>query len=256
MLVVNPVPAFSDNYIWLITHQASGHTAIVDPGDAMPVLDRIKSDGLIPSAILITHHHGDHVGGIREILAHHDIPVYGPAKERIPGRTHALKEGDTVSLPGLSTQFHIFDVPGHTAGAIAYYTEGMVFVGDTLFISGCGRLFEGTAAQMYQSLNKLAQLPDDTQIYCAHEYTLGNLSFAQAVEPNNIDIQKRISECQSRRQHNTPTVPGALAMEKLTNPFLRAHNAEVRAAASNYSGGRLTDGVEVFATLRRWKDSF
>ncbi|MFQ5660018.1 MAG: hydroxyacylglutathione hydrolase [Gammaproteobacteria bacterium] len=256
MIQVTPVPAFNDNYIWLITHNPGKHTAIVDPGDASPVLKRIEQEGLLPEAILITHHHSDHVGGVTGLLRHFTIPVYGPERESIPGRTHALKGGDKLDLPALSISFDILDVPGHTSGAIAYYGHGMVFVGDTLFMSGCGRLFEGTAAQMHHSLGRLAQLPDETLVYCAHEYTLANLRFAQAVEPGNPDIKKRIRESESLRQHNMPTVPGPLALEKRTNPFLRVHLPEIVQTASHYSGHPLREETDVFAAVRQWKDSF
>jgi len=256
MIYVEPVPAFNDNYIWLVIQSDNKHAAIVDPGDAKPVLDRIKSGNIIPSAILITHHHGDHTGGVTELLRYFDIPVFGPRNERIPGCTHDLGEGDTVDLKELSVQFAILDMPGHTAGAIAYYGDGMVFVGDTLFMSGCGRLFEGTPDQMHHSLAKLAALPDDTLVYCAHEYTLANLKFAAAVEPGNQDIQNRIEACQSLRRGNKPTVPGKIAVEKLTNPFLRTHTAVVVESASHYRKQELTNEIDVFAAIRNWKDNF
>ncbi|MBI2970433.1 MAG: hydroxyacylglutathione hydrolase, partial [Gammaproteobacteria bacterium] len=165
MLEVKPVPAFRDNYIWLMIHAGNRTAAIVDPGDAAPVLRALDDEGLTPVAILATHHHGDHVGGIEEILRRFPIPVFGPARESIPGRTCALRDGDGIDIPGLGARFTIIDIPGHTAGHIAYYGLGMVFAGDTLFMSGCGRLFEGTAAQMHASLSRLAALPDDTRVY-------------------------------------------------------------------------------------------
>lgn len=256
MLKVEPVPAFNDNYIWLIIQSDNNHIAIVDPGDAGPVLDRINSDNLIPSAILITHHHGDHTGGVKELLRYFKIPVYGPQGEQIPGRSQGLAEGDRVELKDLSIQFSVLDMPGHTAGAIAYYGGGMVFVGDTLFMSGCGRLFEGTPGQMHHSLRKLAALPDETLVYCAHEYTLANLKFAAAVEPGNPDIKQRIRDCQTQRNNKEPTVPGNIAVEKLTNPFLRTHVAAVAAAADRYSNSKLANEIDVFAAIRNWKDSF
>lgn len=256
MIRVEPIPAFRDNYIWFIIHEPSNKVAIIDPGDAGPVLDRIDSDNLIPSAVLITHHHPDHVGGIDGILARFQIPVYGPEHERIPGRTHALKEGDTLELPAFDLKFEILDMPGHTSGAIAYYCEGMVFVGDTLFLSGCGRLFEGTPQQMYDSLSKLALLPDETRIYCAHEYTLANLNFARAVEPENKDIQLQIETCRALRDRNIPTVPGTIAMEKRVNPFLRVAQEPVMQAAARYQDKQISGQVEVFAAIRKWKDNF
>ena len=168
MIKVEPVPAFTDNYIWLIIQTDNQRVAIVDPGDAAPVLRRLHAEQLVPAAILITHHHPDHTGGVRDLLDHYAIPVYGPGTEQIPCRSHALGEGDVVELPDLSLKFGVMSIPGHTAGAIAYYSDGMVFVGDTLFMSGCGRLFEGTPAQMHQSLDRLAALPDNTLVYCGH----------------------------------------------------------------------------------------
>lgn len=256
MIRVEPVPAFRDNYIWFIINEPDRKVAIVDPGDAAPVLDRIKSDRLNPAAVLITHHHPDHVGGVCDILSQYQLPVYGPAHEQIPGRTHALKEGDEVDLPEFGLSFKILDMPGHTSGAIAYYTDGMVFVGDTLFLSGCGRLFEGTPEQMHDSLGKLARLPDETRVYCAHEYTLANLSFAAAVEPQNQDIQLQIRDCKALRDRKIPTVPGTIAMEKRVNPFLRVAEEQVVQAACRHSEQPLDHQVEVFAAIRKWKDNF
>ncbi|MEX2524855.1 MAG: hydroxyacylglutathione hydrolase [Gammaproteobacteria bacterium] len=252
---ISAVPAFRDNYIWLIGNN-DNRVAIVDPGDAVPVLEAVAERQLEPAAILTTHHHADHVGGVNQLLEHYHIPVYGPARESIPGRTDALKEGDTITLDSLGVSFDILDVPGHTAGHIAYYGEGCLFIGDTLFMSGCGRLFEGTAAQMHDSLEKVASLPDETQIYCAHEYTLANLRFAHAVEPENKAIEERTRASQALREQNRPTVPGSLAQEKATNPFLRVREHAVVQAAEARAGHALKDDVEVFATLRAWKDSF
>lgn len=256
MIKVEPVPAFNDNYIWLIIQTGNDYVAIVDPGDAAPVMDKLNAENLKPEAILITHHHMDHTGGINGLLQHFDVPVYGPKHEHVPGCTHELVEGDTVRLDQISIDFRIFELPGHTSGAIAYYGNEMVFVGDTLFMSGCGRLFEGTPAQMHQSLGKISSLPDDTLVYCAHEYTLANLKFAEAVEPGNQDIQKRIEKTRSLRNENIPTVPGKIGIEKLTNPFLRTHINEVREAANNFSKRNLTGEIEVFAAIRSWKDNF
>lgn len=256
MIHVEPVPAFNDNYIWLIVHQESGNTAIVDPGDAAPVLEKLSSEQLTPKAILITHHHMDHVGGINTLLQEYTIPVYGPKHENIPACTHKLVENDDITLEDLGIDFHILELPGHTSGAIAYHGNDMIFVGDTLFMSGCGRLFEGTPAQMHHSLSKLCALPDETQIYCAHEYTLANLRFAEAVEPDNDDIKKRIEQSKSMRRDNIPTIPGTVTVEKRTNPFLRTHVAEVRHAARNYAGQTLENEIDVFAAIRQWKDNF
>jgi len=256
MIKVEPVPAFTDNYIWLIIQTDNQRVAIVDPGDAAPVLRRLHAEQLVPAAILITHHHPDHTGGVRDLLDHYAIPVYGPGTEQIPCRSHALGEGDVVELPDLSLKFGVMSIPGHTAGAIAYYSDGMVFVGDTLFMSGCGRLFEGTPAQMHQSLDRLAALPDNTLVYCGHEYTIANLKFAQAVEPENQDIQQRIEQSQARRKHDLPTVPGSIAVEKLTNPFLRTHRQNVIATVDRHRHQKSANAIEVFAALRSWKDNF
>ncbi len=181
MLAIIPIPAFADNYIWLLRDGAAA--AVVDPGDAAPVIAYFEREGVAPTAIIATHHHGDHVGGIRDLLARWAVPVYGPANEAIPGRTQALREGDAIVVPGIGLALSTLDIPGHTAGHIALVGKDMVFCGDTLFAAGCGRLFEGTPAQMVASLAKLAALPDATRIYCGHEYTVSNLRFALAVEP-------------------------------------------------------------------------
>jgi hydroxyacylglutathione hydrolase len=252
MATVIPISALKDNYIWLI--QEANAVAIVDPGDAGPVLKILQEQKLTPVAILITHHHWDHVNGIQALLKHYPLPVYGPASEAIPHRRYGLREGDQVQLPG--AHFQIFDVPGHTAGAIAYYGEGMLLSGDTLFTGGCGRLFEGTAQQMYDSLAKLASLAGSTELYCGHEYTLANLAFASAVEPDNPYIRARLSEAQERRKRGLPTVPSTLEIERCTNPFLRSDLPGVRVAAEHYAGRPLQSAVEVFATLRQWKNYF
>ncbi len=251
-----PVPAFNDNYIWLIQNPKSSNIAIVDPGDAKPVIKQLEKSGLHPVAILITHHHGDHVGGIRELVSKYGMPVYGPGAENIPDVTNKLDDGDKIVLQELGATFDIMGVPGHTLGHIAYYGHNKLFIGDTLFISGCGRLFEGKPEQMYHSLGKITALPDTTEIYCAHEYTLANLGFANAVEPNNKAILSKIKNCKQRRELNLPTVPGTVNEEKQTNPFLRAHVPEVIAATEQYAGQHLNNPVEVFAQIRSWKDNF
>ncbi|MBI2994900.1 MAG: hydroxyacylglutathione hydrolase [Gammaproteobacteria bacterium] len=256
MFVVKPVPAFADNYIWLIINPRRHCAAVVDPGDAAPVLAALERERLVAVAILVTHHHGDHVGGVLDLVAARPAPVYGPAAETIPGRTHPLREGDMVELPDLEARFSVLEVPGHTAGHIAYYGHGMAFVGDTLFMSGCGRLFEGTADQMHASLGKLAQLPPTTRIYCAHEYTVANLRFAAAVEPDNADITDRLAYSIALREMDQPTVPAPLELEKRTNPFLRVNEPTVRDAASRQAGRTLARGAEVFGAVRRWKDTF
>ena len=254
MLEIIPLPALKDNYIWLLKNE--GHVAIIDPSEAGPVLNKLNSNKLTPVAILITHHHWDHVGGIGEITQKHDIPVYTPKTESVEGSTHPVGEGDVVSMPQLGLELNILDVPGHTAGAVAYYTDDFVFSGDTLFTAGCGRLFEGTPPQMYNSLNKFKGLADSTLLYCGHEYTLANLQFAQAVEPDNKMIQERLTQTKIARERNEPTVPASMALEKETNPFLRCENAGVIESASNYVNQSLTVPAEVFAAIRNWKNNF
>jgi hydroxyacylglutathione hydrolase len=262
MPAIIPIPAFSDNYIWLVREGAQA--AVVDPGDAAVVTECLERERLDLAAILVTHHHGDHVGGVAALLARHAVPVYGPAHETIPGRTHALEEGDRITVPGVGLPLRVLDVPGHTAGHIAYVGDGdgdgggapVAFVGDTLFAGGCGRLFEGTPAQMAASLAKLATLPDATRIYCAHEYTLANLRFALAVEPQSGALRARLARERERRERGEPTVPSTLADELATNPFLRAGVPEVFAAAEARAGRKLGDPVAAFATLREWKNGF
>jgi hydroxyacylglutathione hydrolase len=189
MPTIIPIPAFVDNYIWLVREGSAG--AVVDPGDAAPVIAYLQREGITLTAIIATHHHGDHVGGIRDLTARWPVPVYGPASEAIPGRTQALIEGDAIVVPGIGLPLSTLDIPGHTAGHIALVGQDLVFCGDTLFAAGCGRLFEGTPAQMVASLGKLAALPDMTRIYCGHEYSLSNLRFALAVEPDSAALRDR-----------------------------------------------------------------
>jgi hydroxyacylglutathione hydrolase len=252
-----PVPAFRDNYIWLIVKD--GRAAVVDPGDAAPVLAHLDREGLALAAILNTHHHGDHVGGNRALLERTPVPVFGPAGESIPGCTHPLREGDVVDVPGVDVRLRVLDVPGHTAGHIAYAGDvdgPVVFCGDTLFAAGCGRLFEGTAEQMWTSLRKLGALPPDTRAYCAHEYTLANLRFARAVEPDSAALAARSARDAATRDAGRPTVPSTIADELATNPFLRADEPGVRRAAEAHAGAPLAGAVASFAALRQWKNDF
>ena len=257
-LSVSRVPAFADNYIWLVHGEGPHHdrVAVVDPGDAAPVLQALASGGLTLDTILVTHHHFDHVGGVEALLRHADVPVFGPAGEDIPGRTVALAEGAKVALAGLGLAFRVLDIPGHTAGHIAYYGHGSVFCGDTLFSAGCGRLFEGTPAQMLASLDKLGALPASTRVYCGHEYTAANLKFAAAVEPANAEVRAYSVEVAARGAANAATVPSTLGLETRINPFLRTRLAGVRAAATARAGRPLADDAEAFAVIREWKDGF
>jgi len=258
MPAIIAVPAFRDNYIWVLRDDR--RAAVVDPGDAAPVLAYLAAERLELEAVLVTHHHADHVGGVAALAQRYGAPVLGPAFETIPSCTRALDDGDAVELPALAARFAVMHVPGHTLGHIAYAGdvggEHVVFCGDTLFAGGCGRLFEGTAAQMHASLARLAALPGTTGVYCAHEYTLANLQFAQEVEPDNAALAARAERDRGRRKQGLPTVPSTIGEERATNPFLRAGVAQVRAAAQAHEGRELAGEVEVFAAVRRWKDGF
>jgi hydroxyacylglutathione hydrolase len=251
-----PVPAFADNYLWLL-HDGQ-HALVVDPGDAQPVLQTLARHALQLTSILVTHHHADHTGGVEALRQATGARVYGPAAESIPEPFTRLKQGDTVQALGLD--FQVLDVPGHTAGHIAFYTPDMdgqplLFCGDTLFSGGCGRLFEGTPAQMLASLDKLAALPGATRVCCAHEYTLSNLRFALAAEPDNSDLAAYQAHCQRLREQGLPTLPSTLAQERLINPFLRTRQPALLAAAHRRDASAQGD-VAVFAALRQWKNQF
>jgi len=258
MPTIIPIPAFADNYIWVLREGA--HAAVVDPGDAAPVLAYLAREGATLTAILATHHHADHVGGNRALLERFPVPVYGPARETIPGRTHALKEGDSFVVPGVGSSLSVLYVPGHTSGHIAYFGDiggtPSLFCGDTMFAAGCGRLLEGTPAQMWKSLAKFAALPPATNVYCGHEYTLANLRFAAAVEPDSARVQTRQVREQAKRDRGEPTLPSTIGEERETNPFLRANLPSVKIAAEAHSGKAQADDVATFAAVRAWKDSF
>ncbi len=249
------VRAFSDNYIWLVHDSAQRLAVAVDPGTAQPVLEALDRTGMKLAGILITHHHRDHTGGINQLLEHYPVPVYGPATEKIPGMTDPLREGDQVALEALDLHFQVLDIPGHTAGHIGYYGNGMLFCGDTLFAGGCGRLFEGTAEQMYASLSKLAALPPTTRVYCAHEYTESNLRFALQVEPQNQALRERLQRVEALRARDAITIPSTIEEELATNPFLRAGKKSVTESAEKHIQKPLSSPVDVFAAVRAWKDA-
>lgn len=248
------VPAFRDNYIWVL--EAGGRAIVVDPGDAAPVFAHLAQHRLALAAVWLTHHHADHVGGVAELLRQHpETPVRGPAAESITGVGEGLRGGETFAA--LGHRWRVLAVPGHTRGHIAYYTPGTLFCGDVLFGLGCGRLFEGTPAVMYASLQTLAALPDDTAIYCAHEYAELNLPFALRVEPGNAVLGERAAEIRRRREAGRPTVPMSLREERASNPFLRVAVPEVAAAARGFDPSvQEDDPVAVFAALREWRNRF
>lgn len=261
---ITPIPAFRDNYIWALQHD-DNHVYVVDPGDAVPVEAFLQQHQLLLQGILITHHHADHTGGIVELCRQRQIPVFGPRGGHIKGITHPLEGGDEIDVLGRKLQ--IISVPGHTLDHIAYYLPGQLsdaaqhhsdspalFCGDTLFAGGCGRLFEGTAEMMYTSLRQLQALPDDTRIYCAHEYTLSNLTFALKADPDNSALAERISIESDKRTQGLPTLPSTILLERRTNPFLRCHTHSLQANVGQNMAQSLHSDVETFALLRRWKD--
>ncbi len=266
MIDVQPIPIFDDNYVWLIRHaiQAGGpldHAVVVDPGDAQPVLTFLSRQQLTLSAVLITHKCYDHVAGISDLVAQHPAPVYGPSVDVIKDISHPLADNAVITITPL-LKFKAMLVPGHTLGHLAFYTHedttsGHVFVGDVMFAGGCGRIKQGgSAKQMFDSLQRLAKLPQNTKIYCAHEYTLANLAFAQTVEPSNQAIAKRIESVAALRDNKQPSLPSMLSEELATNPFLRCAKPEIAQSVSAYADISVTTEVDVFTVLRRWKDQF
>lgn len=251
---LQPLPALSDNYIWTLAADDGTRALIVDPSEAGPVLAAAGA-GLQPTGILLTHHHPDHIGGVPDLLSRWpDLPVIGPVDDRITTTTRRVGDGDRVELAGW--QFEVIALPGHTLSHIAYVGHDLLFCGDTLFSLGCGRLFEGTPAQMQSSLSRLAALPGQTRVCCGHEYTLSNAAFACVVEPDNQALRRRTEDAKAMRQSGQPTLPSTIAGELDANPFLRVDSPGVRAALSQQLGRAPADSVDAFAELRRWKDGF
>jgi hydroxyacylglutathione hydrolase len=256
-LNVRPVRAFSDNYIWLIeSPRAQGRLVAVDPGDAAPVIAELQRSGDSLAAILLTHHHPDHIGGVPALLRHGAVPVIGPDDSRIAQRTRTVHDGEQLELPDLGLTFEILQVPGHTLSHIAFWGHGALFCGDTLFSAGCGRMFEGTPRQMNDSLTKLRNLPPDTRMFCGHEYTAANLRFALTVDPANADALDYQSRVERVRAAGNPTLPSTLDLEIRVNPFLRCDVPTVVNAAEIHAGQSLQDPADVFGVLRAWKDQF
>lgn len=246
--------AFADNYIWTI--RDAKRAAVVDPGDARPVIDYLEKEKLELVAILNTHHHADHVGGNGGLLGRWKVPVFGPHDPRITEVTHRLRDNERCTLPHFGIEFEVFEIPGHTRSHIAFHGGGMLFCGDTLFAAGCGRLFEGTPRQMHESLSRLMQLPDGTRVYCGHEYTLANVRFARAADPGNAALVELESRARQLRDRDLPTLPSTIAQEKATNPFVRVREPAVVATASRHAGKALDDPVSVLGAIREWKNSF
>jgi hydroxyacylglutathione hydrolase len=250
MLQIVPIPAFQDNYIWLLHHH--GHAVVVDPGDAVPVIQFLQRHLLHLDAILITHHHSDHIDGVEQLLNIHAATVYAPEKEQYNFQHIQVNASSQIHFSNLNLSFQVIEVPGHTLGHVAYYGANYLFCGDTLFGAGCGRLFEGTPEQMYQSLQKLSTLPETTQVYCTHEYTVQNIQFALTLEPSNQDLIQRSQLSRKLRLNQQPTLPSTIALERATNPFLRCGNQEIQTASAANS----SDPVEVFAAIRNMRNHF
>ena len=255
-LSIQAIKAFQDNYIWAIINTENASVWIVDPGDAIPVISFLQQQQLMLTGILITHHHHDHCGGVAELRQPYDVPVYGPKHADILA-THTVTDNQRITLKECGLSFDVLTIPGHTLEHIAYYCaeDNILFCGDTLFSAGCGRVFEGTAEQMTHSLMRLNDLPEETRVYCAHEYTKSNLLFARKIEPDNKDIDKHLISVEECYKQNKPSLPSTLELERKINPFLRIKEKTVIAAAEEYAQEKLSNTVAVFATIRQWKNA-
>ncbi len=254
MLHPEPILSFDDNYIWAINDGA--RAVLVDPGEAEPVLEWLNRQAITPVAVLLTHHHGDHCGGVEELLRHYSLPVYGPARDAIRGVDHPLGEGSPCSIEAMGLEFKVLEIPGHTLGHLAYFGHGWLFCGDALFSCGCGKVFEGTPAMLHASLQRLAALPGDTLVCCAHEYTLANLRFALQIDPHNPNLIAWQASAQALRRADQPTLPVRLADELARNPFLRCHTDAVKASISRLGSAPGNSPAEAFAALRQLKNTF
>jgi hydroxyacylglutathione hydrolase len=268
-ILVTAIPAFTDNYFWAITSPnvkpvnegMLKPVALVDPGDAKPCITFLEENNLQLCAILITHHHADHTGGVAELKEYclnkgWPLTVYAPENEKITHVDIRVKGKQVIEINALELSFEIIDLAGHTLDHIGYYSSDVVFCGDTLFSGGCGRIFEGSPQQMLSALTRLTDLPNRTHVYCAHEYTLANLTFALAVEPQNAELVHYYNQVVTRRANNISTVPTSILLEKKINPFLRCHQQEIINSAFDFSGEKPTDTLETFTIIRQWKDQF
>lgn len=255
MFEVNPIPAFRDNYIWLI--RRGNHAAVVDPGDAAPVISTLQSANLTLDAILVTHHHDDHIGGIQELIrAYPTAKVYAPHREQYTFRHEPVGEDDIVELDALSLSLNVMETPGHTLGHVVYYGANSLFCGDTLFSCGCGRLFEGSCKQLYYSLQRLAALPPETRVYCTHEYTRHNIRFARMLDPDNLKLQQRESHVERLVAAGQPTLPTTIGLELATNPFLRCDSVAIQSAATHQATLSKQDALSVFCAIRQLRNAF
>lgn len=258
MLKIEAVNALRDNYIWVLRREGSDSAVAVDPGESAPLQDYLENAHLNLTDILITHHHPDHTGGIEPLVSRWDARVHAPANERtaIACTTNSVTDGETVALESLGIELQVIEIPGHTLGHVAYWGHDCLFCGDTLFSAGCGKIFEGNAQQMYDSLSQLSALPKSTKVYCGHEYTCRNLAFALAVEPENPPARQRLEEAESAQRNGRPTLPSSMGTELEINPFLRCDQASVIQAAAGYADRKMKSRIDTLATLRAWKDRF